>query len=134
MREMAATGAFTEPERYRSAAAAAEADPTEGAARARREHLDRGARSCDRRAGPSGPSRRLGISDRHHHRVRPALARLHGPGAETFLHSRIYPSFAQTTPYFALVALPLTMVIVSGDIDLSFPSTMALGMVGFLAI
>jgi simple sugar transport system permease protein len=53
---------------------------------------------------------------------------------DTFLSSRIYLSFGQTTPYFALVALPLTMVIVCGDIDLSFPSTMALGMVGFLAV
>jgi simple sugar transport system permease protein len=53
---------------------------------------------------------------------------------DTFLHSRIYVSFAQTTPYFALMALPLTMVIVSGDIDLSFPSIMALGMVGFIAV
>jgi simple sugar transport system permease protein len=53
---------------------------------------------------------------------------------DTFMHSRIYVSFAQTTPYFALVALPLTMVIVSGDIDLSFPSIMALGMVGFVAV
>ena len=50
----------------------------------------------------------------------------------TFLGSAIYLSFAQTTPYFAIVAMPLTMVIVAGDIDLSFPSTMALGMVGFV--
>jgi simple sugar transport system permease protein len=52
----------------------------------------------------------------------------------TFLSERIYLSFAQTTPYFALVALPLTMVIISGDIDLSFPSIMALGMVGFVSV
>jgi simple sugar transport system permease protein len=51
----------------------------------------------------------------------------------TFLGERIYLSFAQTTPYFALVALPLTMIIISGDIDLSFPSIMALGMVGFVS-
>jgi simple sugar transport system permease protein len=31
-----------------------------------------------------------------------------------------------------LVALPLTMVIIAGDIDLSFPGIMALGMVGFV--
>lgn len=53
---------------------------------------------------------------------------------DTFLESRIYVSFAQTTPYFALSALALTMVIVSGDIDLSFPSIMGLGMVGFVAV
>lgn len=52
----------------------------------------------------------------------------------TFLGERIYLSFAQTTPYFALIALPLTMVIISGDIDLSFPSIMALGMVGFVSV
>ena len=52
----------------------------------------------------------------------------------TFLSPRIYQSFAQTTPYFALIALPLTMVLISGDIDLSFPSIMALGMVGFVSV
>jgi simple sugar transport system permease protein len=51
---------------------------------------------------------------------------------ETFLSQRIYQSFAQTTPYFAIIALVATMVIVAGDIDLSFPSIMALGMVGFV--
>lgn len=51
---------------------------------------------------------------------------------QTFLSERIYLSFAQTTPYFALTALALTMVIIAGDIDLSFPSIMALGMVGFV--
>lgn len=52
----------------------------------------------------------------------------------TFLDSRIYLSFAQTTPYFAIMAMALTMVIVAGDMDLSFPSIMALGMVGFVGI
>lgn len=50
----------------------------------------------------------------------------------TFTSERIYLSFAQTTPYFAIMALTLTMVIVAGDIDLSFGSIMALGMVGFV--
>jgi simple sugar transport system permease protein len=53
---------------------------------------------------------------------------------ETFRDDRIYVSFGQTVPYFALVALPLTMLITSGDIDLSFPSVMALGMVGFVEV
>ena len=52
----------------------------------------------------------------------------------TFLSERIYLSFAQTTPFFAIVAMPLTMVIIAGDIDLSFPSIMALGMVGFVFV
>ncbi len=53
---------------------------------------------------------------------------------DTFLSNRIYLAFAQTTPYFAIVALFLTMVIIAGDIDLSFPSVMALGMVGFVFV
>jgi simple sugar transport system permease protein len=51
----------------------------------------------------------------------------------TFLNTPIYLSFAQTTPYFAIMAMTLTMVIVAGDMDLSFPSVMSLGMVGFVA-
>ena len=52
----------------------------------------------------------------------------------TFLHSRIYVSYAQTVPYFGLVALGLTMLIVAGDIDLSFSSTFGLGMVGYIGV
>jgi len=51
---------------------------------------------------------------------------------QTFTGDLIYKSFAQTVPYFAITAMALTMVIVAGDIDLSFPSVMALGMVGFV--
>jgi simple sugar transport system permease protein len=50
----------------------------------------------------------------------------------TFLSDRIYLAFAQTIPYFAVVAVFLTMVIVAGDIDLSFPSIMSLSLVGFV--
>ncbi len=50
----------------------------------------------------------------------------------TFTSDLIYKSFGQTVPYFGIIALMLTMVIVAGDIDLSFPSVMALGMVGFV--
>jgi len=49
----------------------------------------------------------------------------------TFLHGDIYGSFMSTTPFFALMALPLTFVIIIGEIDLSFPSTMAFGMMAF---
>lgn len=51
---------------------------------------------------------------------------------DTFTSDLIYKSFAQTIPYFGIIALMLTMVIVAGDIDLSFPSVMGLGMVGFV--
>ncbi len=43
-------------------------------------------------------------------------------------------SYAQTVPYFGLVALGLTMLIVAGDIDLSFSSTFAMGMVGYIGV
>ncbi len=59
-----------------------------------------------------------------------ALFVIAAPG--TFLRPEIYLSFAQTTPYFAITAMALTMVIVAGDIDLSFVSIMGLGMVGFV--
>ena len=55
---------------------------------------------------------------------------------DTFLDGslRIYKAYGQTIPYSAIIALTLTMVIVAGDIDLSFPSIMALGMVGFVFV
>jgi simple sugar transport system permease protein len=52
----------------------------------------------------------------------------------TFLHGRIYVSYAQTVPYFGLMSLPLTMLVVTGDIDLSFASVFALGMTGYIGV
>ncbi|MEI6385693.1 MAG: ABC transporter permease [Spirochaetota bacterium] len=49
----------------------------------------------------------------------------------TFLSSSIYISFMSTTPFFALMAIPLTYIIIVGEIDLSFPSIMSLGMLAF---
>jgi simple sugar transport system permease protein len=49
----------------------------------------------------------------------------------TFLAYDIYYSLMATTPYFALMAIPLTLVIVAKEIDLSFASIMAFGMAGF---
>jgi len=43
----------------------------------------------------------------------------------------IYLAFAQTTPLFGIVALSLTIVVITGEIDLSFPSIMALGAAAF---
>lgn len=53
---------------------------------------------------------------------------------ETFLSPQIYYAFMATTPFFAIMALPLTMVIIAGEIDLSFPSIMAVGMVAFIFV
>lgn len=49
----------------------------------------------------------------------------------TFTAYDIYYSLLSTTPYFAMIAIPLTLVIVAKEIDLSFPSIMAFGMAGF---
>ncbi len=49
----------------------------------------------------------------------------------TFLSYNIYQAFMSTTPFFAIMALPLTMVVIAGEIDLSFPSVMALGTAAF---
>lgn len=53
---------------------------------------------------------------------------------ETFLSSRIYRAFMSTVPFFAIIAMPLTMAIIGGEIDLSFPSIMAMGMVAFVLV
>ncbi len=48
-----------------------------------------------------------------------------------FLKPAIYLAFASTTPMFLIIALALTFVIITGEIDLSFPSVMALSMMSF---
>ena len=53
---------------------------------------------------------------------------------ETFLSPEIYAAYMSTIPFFAVMALPLTMVIIAGEIDLSFPSIMAIGMVTFVNV
>ncbi len=50
---------------------------------------------------------------------------------QVFLSSQIYQAFMSSTPFFALMALPLTMVVITGEIDLSFPSIMAISMTSF---
>ena len=50
----------------------------------------------------------------------------------TFLQPQIYYAFMSTVPFFAMMAIPLTMVIIAGEMDLSFPSIMAMGMVSFI--
>lgn len=50
---------------------------------------------------------------------------------QTFFSFNIYQAFMSTTPFFAIVALPLTLVVITGEIDLSFPSIMSFGMLLF---
>lgn len=53
---------------------------------------------------------------------------------DVFLSPRIYISFMSTIPFFALMALPLTLAVICGEMDLSFGSIMAIGMVGFIFV
>lgn len=50
---------------------------------------------------------------------------------KTFTSFNIYNALLITTPYFGIIAIPLTLVIIAAEIDLSFGSIMALGMTGF---
>jgi len=52
----------------------------------------------------------------------------------TFLSSEIYAAYMSTIPFFAVMALPLTMVVISGEMDLSFGSIMAMGMLVFVRV
>jgi simple sugar transport system permease protein len=49
----------------------------------------------------------------------------------TFAAYDIYNSLMSTTPYYALMAIPLTLVIIAKEIDLSFGSIMAWGMAAY---
>jgi simple sugar transport system permease protein len=53
---------------------------------------------------------------------------------KTFLAPQIYLAFMSTIPFFAIIALPLTMLVIAGEMDLSFPSIMAMGMVAFVTV
>ncbi|VVS94278.1 ABC transporter permease [Desulfoluna spongiiphila] len=43
----------------------------------------------------------------------------------TFLHGRIYIAYLSTIPFAGMVALAMTLVIITGEMDLSFPAVMA---------
>lgn len=52
----------------------------------------------------------------------------------TFLSPQIYAAYMSTIPFFAIMALPLTMVVIAGEMDLSFGSIMAIGMLAFVSV
>ncbi len=52
----------------------------------------------------------------------------------TFLAPQIYGAFMSTIPFFAIMALSLTMVVIAGEMDLSFSSIMAVGMLVFVNV
>jgi simple sugar transport system permease protein len=53
---------------------------------------------------------------------------------QTFMSYAIYSAYMSTIPFFAVIALPLTLTIIAGEMDLSFPSIMAVGTVAFVAV
>lgn len=44
---------------------------------------------------------------------------------KAFLAPQIYQAFMSSTPFFAIIAIPMTLVVIAAEIDLSFPSIMA---------
>jgi simple sugar transport system permease protein len=50
---------------------------------------------------------------------------------DTFLSPQIYYAFMSSIPFFAIMAIPLTIVVIAKEMDLSFGSIMAMGMVAF---
>jgi simple sugar transport system permease protein len=51
-----------------------------------------------------------------------------------FASENIYRAFMQSVPFFGIVSLPLTMLVIARDIDLSFPSIMAISVTAFVLI
>jgi simple sugar transport system permease protein len=52
----------------------------------------------------------------------------------TFLSPQIYLAFMSSIPFFAIMAMPLTMAVIAGEMDLSFASVMAIGTVAFIFV
>src|SRR5438105_1794133 len=53
---------------------------------------------------------------------------------DTFLRKEIYISLADSVPYYGIMALPIALLIIAREIDLSFGSIMAVGVMCFLAV
>jgi simple sugar transport system permease protein len=50
----------------------------------------------------------------------------------TFGQRNIYGAFMQSVPFFGIVALPLTMLVIAREMDLSFPSIMGISVTAFV--
>jgi simple sugar transport system permease protein len=53
---------------------------------------------------------------------------------ETFGQPTIYAAFMQSVPFFGIVALPLTMLVIGREMDLSFPSIMGISVTSFVLV
>jgi simple sugar transport system permease protein len=52
----------------------------------------------------------------------------------TFGQPNIYAAFMQSVPFFGIVALPLTMLVIAREMDLSFPSIMGISVTAFVLV
>ena len=52
----------------------------------------------------------------------------------TFLSKEIYAALMSSVPYYGVIALPLTLLVIAQEIDLSFGSIMAISVVGYLEV
>ena len=55
-------------------------------------------------------------------------------GPRTFLNKEIYISFAQSVPYYGIMAIPITLLVIAKEIDLSFGSIMAVAVMVFVGV
>src|SRR3954469_14836732 len=53
---------------------------------------------------------------------------------KAFLSKEIYGALMSTVPYYGIIAIPLTLLVVAQEIDLSFGSIMAISVVGYLEV
>ncbi|WP_041278200.1 ABC transporter permease [Desulfotalea psychrophila] len=53
---------------------------------------------------------------------------------QTFLHQRIYVAFMSTIPFPTILALGLTLLIIAGEMDMSFPSVMVISGLAFSSV
>jgi simple sugar transport system permease protein len=51
-----------------------------------------------------------------------------------FRQGNIYVALMSTVPYWGIVALPLTMLVIGREMDLSFPSIMAISVTSFVGV
>lgn len=51
-----------------------------------------------------------------------------------FASESIYRAFMQSVPFFGIVALPLTMLVIAREMDLSFPSIMGISVTTFVLV
>lgn len=55
-------------------------------------------------------------------------------GPRTFTSPDIYKAFAEAVPFYGIMALPITLLVIAQEIDLSFGSIMAVSVVAFLTV